>query len=114
MNKWTNENADRKISTGPTPDGGIGDLVITVGYDAQGQNLPRTAHHGIVLDHHIIPLILRVPEMRETLHDLRNFLVWWQEHLPTEAQSEANSLIERADKLTTLTREELDADKRGA
>ncbi len=66
MHPWTNESTQhsRSISTGPTPDGTIDDLVITIGYlEQDGMHL----HKGINVDHHIVPLILRLPEMRAAL-----------------------------------------------
>lgn len=68
MNTWDNRSTDhnRTISTGPTPDGTVRDLKITVAYVADGAGVTDKA---IATDNHIIPLILRAPEMREVLRE---------------------------------------------
>ena len=115
MNKWTNETTEhnRTISTGPTPDGKIPDLLITVDYaeESAGGRLYR----AIALDGHIIPLILRVPEMRDLLTDLELWIEANYEEFPAHVQAgELRQLIDRIRPLVQPTREELDALKNGA
>ena len=74
MHAWTNDNTghNRTIDTGPAPNGKPGQLLITVNYVQE--NGAGNIHKAIALDGHIIPLILRVPEMRDTLREIGLFL----------------------------------------
>lgn len=109
MHAWTNENTghNRIISTGPTPDGKVPDLVFTVVYETRNDG--ATIDKAINLDNHVIPLILRVPEMRECLLECEE----WLEELETRYESRSHpakiklqELIRRIEALTALTSEE--------
>ena len=111
MNAWTNDNTghNRTIDTGPTLDGKIDNLLITVGYanysrSEAGNDLWR----AIALDGHIIPLILRVPEMRDTLRECADAVRELIELREFDGYSsgEWRELLERIEALTAPTREE--------
>lgn len=74
MHPWTNVfngYKERKISTGPTPNG-VDGLIVTIGYE--DDNRTGNLHKAIALDNHIIPLLLRLPEMRDTLRECAPWL----------------------------------------
>jgi hypothetical protein len=112
MNAWTNSNTghNRYISTGPTPDGKVKDLVIAVGY--LGFTDGATIDKAVNLDGHIIPLILRVPDMLDALLRCKPWLEGYQYTLNGSDNGELEALIQFVEQLTSPTREELDARSR--
>lgn len=66
MHPWSNAETshNRYISTGPTPDGTIDDLIISIGYPTTDS---QALYKAINIDNHIVPLIQRLPEMRHLL-----------------------------------------------
>jgi hypothetical protein len=115
MHKWTNDG--NTISTGPTPQGELSDLQITIAFVKYNYEQHPKVWNGIrhkVLNNHIIPLIVRVPEMRDTLRELREFLDDLYPFLPLAEREQALKYIERCNALVSPTQDELNARKQGA
>lgn len=108
MHKWTNDNTghNRTIDTGIPPHGKIDHLLITINYVQE--NGAGNLYKAIALDGHVIPLILRVPEMRDTLRECH----WALNEIRAESGYDSpklRDLLRRIEALTAPTREELDA-----
>lgn len=103
MHAWTNDNTghNRTIDTGPTPDGKVSNLLIKLSYIDNGGGVTDKA---VNLDGHIIPLILRVPEMRDTLRECAIALESLGETYGTSVKM--IRLLQRIEALTAPTREE--------
>lgn len=106
MTTWDNTTTghNRTISTGPTPDGTVRDLKITVGYVADSQGVTDKA---VALDNHIIPLIMRVPEMREALRQLGDWLRAYEDDMVGTMYDDSRSWLRKIDRLTGPTPQEL-------
>ena len=108
MHPWTNDNTghNRYIDTGPAPSGKPEQLVIEVSY--VDLNSTGNLYKAIALDGHIIPLILRVPEMRDTLRECADAVRELIELREFDGYSsgEWRELLERIEALTAPTREE--------
>lgn len=113
MHKWTNKNTAGvcAISTGPTPDESVKDLVIEILYDEEA--LYPNDNKAKALDGHIIPLLLRVPEMRDTLRELGRWLQTNGEYMPESIFDDVQLFVWKINQLIAPTREELDAQKNG-
>jgi hypothetical protein len=108
MHKWTNDTTgpNHSISTGPTPQGELSDFRITVGfvkYPYEQHPKVWNAIRGNVLKNHIIPLILRVPEMRDTLRECAEWLEVLHRTYSGEWSSEASEVALLLDRIHELT-----------